>query len=281
MQKIMDEVKTPSVFSRIKNVTNSDYEEIRIYKKDGIDINLIYPKNREHMVKTFINNTKQDLIDVLSSVKNNNARIVINIDDSGKLPVYNTIPYGGESSSVTSDVALNRHKIAISFDDVSCLLHERMHVLDYDSSEKYKKSESFKYIKDKIIDTLADSVDYMIANNPSLTFDTRKYQLVYETSDNEIFARILNQQFCRTHKPNIYADQLKPFVVDIVMDTLYQYDSEFRDMVHRFVDEVDELINYETVIRTDILNTKYIDFDDYQDFVNAILTINENNQFKL
>ena len=104
-------------------------------------------------------------------------------------------------------------------------------------------------------------------------------QFNYERSEREIFARILNQQYCRTHEPNIFADQLKPLMVDIVMDFLYNTDSEYKHAVDEFINEIPKINEWPNIKRDDILNYTYIDDDDIEVFIDTLNQItNENNQ---
>ena len=86
----------------------------------------------------------------------------------------------------------------------------------------------------------------------------------------------MNQQYCRTHEPNIFADQLKPVLVDIALDTLYQNNKVFRDNVNKFISEIPELDTWNTIKRTNIINTKFVNQEEYDDFVEAIIKIDDD-----
>ena len=108
---------------------------------------------------------------------------------------------------------------------------------------------------------------------------TDEVQLKYERSDNEIFARTLNQQYCRTHEPNIFADQLKPLMIDVVLDYLYNTDSEYKNAVDEFINEIPKINEWSNMKRVDILNYTYVDEDDIEVFIDMLNQLtNENNQ---
>lgn len=266
---MVEKVKLPNIFSRINSLGNDDKQSSTVHESSIYNIYLEYPQNREYMAKKFINDNIDDLAEILTVLPLKNSDVYIFIDDSGsQLPVYNTKPYGGESSSTLSYVDDGRHEIYFSLDDVSGLFHEVCHVYDYDNFEQYKHTELFKKI------TMQSRKALSLVNLNTFKHDSDR--ITYQTSDNEILARILNQQYCRTHEPNIFADQLKPVLVDIALDTLYQNNKVFRDNVNKFISEIPELDTWNTIKRTNIINTKFVNQEEYDDFVEAIIKIDDD-----
>ena len=88
-------LKLPNKVSQLINRENKENETALIYNKNNITIYLTYPKNRELKAKTFINDTKQELEEILDAIQFNDANITIRINDTGEdLKEYNTVPYG-------------------------------------------------------------------------------------------------------------------------------------------------------------------------------------------
>mgnify|MGYP003587980401 CR=1 FL=1 len=63
--------------------------------------------------------------------------------------------------------------------------------------------------------------------------------------------------------------------MDIVIDTLYQNNKVFRDNVDKFISEIPELDNWNTIKRTNIINTKFVNQEEYDEFVEAIIKIDD------
>ena len=272
-------METPGLLSRIRHLNNNNDETTRLKLTENIDLKLYYPKNKEYDVKKFINNTIDDLYDVIDAIPiSNDTTVIIHINETGKVPIYNTKPYGGESSRTESYLSTKKHDILLSLDDVSGLFHEFSHVFDYDTIEKFKTSKNFKDIRRIIGNTMSDLRNELLEIEfKSIKMGPRQFN--YERSEREIFARILNQQYCRTHEPNIFADQLKPLMVDIVMDFLYNTDSEYKHAVDEFINEIPKINEWPNIKRDDILNYTYIDDDDIEVFIDMLNQItNENNQ---
>ena len=246
---------------------------------ENIELKLYYPKNKEYDVKKFINSKINDLYEVITDIPiSNNSTVTIHINETGNVPIYNKKPYGGKSSRTASYLSTEEHDILISLDDVSGLVHEFGHVFDYDNLEKFKTSQNFKTMR-RIIHNTMSEVDKNLKELEFNNITTDEVQLKYERSDNEIFARTLNQQYCRTHEPNIFADQLKPLMIDVVLDYLYNTDSEYKNAVDEFINEIPKINEWSNMKRVDILNYTYVDEDDIEVFIDTLNQItNENNQ---
>ena len=108
----MKNLKLPNKVSQLINRENKENETTLIYDKNNITIYLTYPKNRELKAKTFINDTKQELEEILDAIQFHDANITIHINDTGKdLKEYNTVPYGGKSSRVYSYITEKKYFI--------------------------------------------------------------------------------------------------------------------------------------------------------------------------
>ena len=77
-------LKLPNKVSQLINRENKENETALIYNKNNITIYLTYPKNRELKAKTFINDTKQELEEILDAIQFNDANITIRINDTGE-----------------------------------------------------------------------------------------------------------------------------------------------------------------------------------------------------
>ena len=272
----MKNLKLPNKVSQLINKENKENETTLIYNKNNIAIYLTYPKNRELKAKTFINDTKQELEEILDAIQFHDANITIHINDTGKdLKEYNTVPYGGKSSRVYSYITEKKYFIYFSLDDVSGLFHELSHVLDYDSKQTYKQLESFKNIHKQVVDVLNKI--------PETYYDKRdrKQRIKYESSKEEVLVRTLNQHYCRTHKENIYADQLKPLPIDIVLDVLYKGVDSFKADVDNLINSIKETDNRIEYSRTDIINTNHINKDEYEELAKAIMELYEQNSLNI
>ena len=105
----MEKLKKSNIIKQRINQHNSEYETINIYERDNINVQLKYPKNKEYKVKDFINETRQEFVDILSEFQMDKSNITIIINESGEdLPVYNTNPYGDESSKTLSYTNIKR-----------------------------------------------------------------------------------------------------------------------------------------------------------------------------
>lgn len=275
----MKKLTTPGLINRISNRNNINVETTRLRLTENIELKLYYPKNKEYDVKKFINSKINDLYEVITDIPiSNNSTVTIHINETGNVPIYNTKPYGGKSSRTASYLSTEEHDILISLDDVSGLVHEFGHVFDYDNLEKFKTSQNFKTMR-RIIHNTMSEVDKNLKELEFNNITTDEVQLKYERSDNEIFARTLNQQYCRTHEPNIFADQLKPLMIDVVLDYLYNTDSEYKNAVDEFINEIPKINEWSNMKRVDILNYTYVDEDDIEVFIDTLNQItNENNQ---
>ena len=275
----MKKLTTPGLINRISNRNNINVETTRLRLTENIELKLYYPKNKEYDVKKFINSKINDLYEVITDIPiSNNSTVTIHINETGNVPIYNTKPYGGKSSRTASYLSTEEHDILISLDDVSGLVHEFGHVFDYDNLEKFKTSQNFKTMQ-RIIHNTMSEVDKNLKELEFNNITTDEVQLKYERSDNEIFARTLNQQYCRTHEPNIFADQLKPLMIDVVLDYLYNTDSEYKNAVDEFINEIPKINEWSNMKRVDILNYTYVDEDDIEVFIDTLNQItNENNQ---
>ena len=118
-------METPGLLSRIRHLNNNNDETTRLKLTENIDLKLYYPKNKEYDVKKFINNTIDDLYDVIDAIPiSNDTTVIIHINETGKVPIYNTKPYGGESSRTESYLSTKKHDI-LSYAPVRPPLQER------------------------------------------------------------------------------------------------------------------------------------------------------------
>ena len=274
----MKTFKTPTTLNTILNKLNNQQDRDTIQLTPQTQLTLIYPKKRETEAKTFINETINQLLEIIEEMPLANSTVHIIINDTGRVPQYNTKPYGGESFRTESYLDVHRHEIYMSLDDVSGFQHEWSHVFDYDEFEKHKQSNNFQMIKSKITRTLYKTMNqFNYYNTKSL--NTKPKHLKYQIGNNEIFARLLNQHYCRTHEPNIYADQIKPLIVDMVMGSSYANDSEYKSTVDEFINEIPKINEWSNMKRVDILNQTYLDKDAVTEFMNTLKQITiENNQ---
>lgn len=149
----------------------------------------------------------------------------------------------------------------------------------HDSNEEYKTTKQFIELTNIVKETL----DAILIERSKGNIDIKKkkiteQKLQYQFSENELLVRILNQQYCRTHEPNIYADQLKPLFVDMVLDTLYQHDEEFKRLTNEFVNNIHQIKKWNREIRTDILNTTYLDLEDHELLKDSLVSLVKNSE---
>lgn len=135
--------------------------------------------------------------------------------------------------------------------------------------------ESFKNIHKQVVDVLNKI--------PETYYDKRdrKQRIKYESSKEEVLVRTLNQHYCRTHKENIYADQLKPLPIDIVLDVLYKGVDSFKADVDNLINSIKETDNRIEYSRTDIINTNHINKDEYEELAKAIMELYEQNSLNI
>ena len=274
----MTKFKTPKPLNTLLNKLSEQQGSDTIQLSPKTQLTLIYPKKRETEAKNFINENINQLLEIVNEMPLTNSTVHIIINDTGNVLEYNTNPYGGKSFKTESYLEQKHHKIFLSLDDVSGVQHEWSHVFDYDTFEKHKQSEKFKIIHNKIKTLTNKFIKHPDKRNIVNLYTTRT-QLKYETSDDEIFVRLLNQQYCRTHEPNIFADQIKPVIVDIMMNYLYNNDSEYKQTVDEFINEIPKINEWYNTKRVDVLNYTYVDDDDVDEFVQILTQItNETKQ---
>ena len=68
-------------------------------------------------------------------------------------------------------------------------------------------------------------------------------------------------------------------MIDVVLDYLYNTDSEYKNAVDEFINEIPKINEWSNMKRVDILNYTYVDEDDIEVFIDTLNQItNENNQ---
>ena len=75
---------------------------------------------------------------------------------------------------------------------------------------------------------------------------------------------------------NLDKQQVVEYQLNIALDTLYQNNKVFRDNVNKFISEIPELDTWNTIKRTNIINTKFVNQEEYDDFVEAIIKIDDD-----
>ena len=217
---------------------------------------LTYPPSREIDVVTFWNHNIDDFNDIMadySDIIDMNTVTLAYSDNKRKPPGYNLDPKNTISRMENDG---NNSFIDISLQNVSTTVHEFNHVLDIKPDEPYSQRNNFKPIVDAI------KTDYLELckrlNISTSSFVLNQTQQIYECSEDEVFARLINNHYLKTRGDNIYANQLKPQLMDYVLDIKYEVDLKFREEVDTFLETIPELSRWGDVQRGLVVSSNYV-----------------------
>lgn len=181
--------------------------------KNDNDIGILYkiPAQRYNDFVEYINPELDNLDEILSNwnplLSLYDTSILFTDESNGSK--YGIIP--GESAETKILPVSRKAQISISPQDPTALCHELAHIYDHCGTELKSESQEFQNLisdlKPKISQVyqlLRDAGYYSYETNDDIDA-THNHELKY-TCDEELFAIISNDWYCRTHEENSFAN---------------------------------------------------------------------------